>query len=327
MEKKLSKFKVLFVGDNHCASKQPPGRLDNYCETSAKEFLECLQIGRDQKVDAVVFLGDIFDKTVVQPTIVSKLLHALRSDETGKPWPFKSYAVIGNHDIGHNMSNLPMSSLNTLFSSGLLEYCESIDHLGIYLGHFYPKLDADIRAGKLQNVNYPILALHASLMTVPARDFEGVIFKDTSFHPATKLVLSGHIHSPMQQNREDGVQFINPGSVGRYAMQPEIICRDINVVSVVYDLKGTIYNVEYHKLESSLPAEMIFNFSAKETKKKEIKSNSAYIRKLSEIDMKKFNLINDPIQLIKEYGKENNIEEDVIALSVDRMRDTIYSQE
>ena len=30
---------------------------------------------------------------------------------------------------------------------------------------------------------------------------------------------------------------------------------------------------------------------------------------------------------IKEYGKENNIEEDVIALSVERMRDTIYSQE
>ena len=48
----MSKFKVLFVGDNHCASKQPPGRLDNYCETSAKEFLECLQIGRDIKVDA-----------------------------------------------------------------------------------------------------------------------------------------------------------------------------------------------------------------------------------------------------------------------------------
>jgi hypothetical protein len=43
--------------------------------------------------------------------------------------------------------------------------------------------------------------------------------------------------------------------------------------------------------------------------------------------MKKFNLINDPIQLIKEYGKENSIEEEVIALSVERMRDTIYSQE
>jgi hypothetical protein len=73
--------------------------------------------------------------------------------------------------------------------------------------------------------------------------------------------------------------------------------------------------------------DIIFNYSDKETKKKEIKSNSAYIRKLSEIDMKKFNLINDPIQLIKEYGKENNIEEDIITLSIERMRDTIYSEE
>ena len=106
-------------------------------------------------------------------------------------------------------------------------------------------------------------------------------------------------------------------------MQPEVICRDINVVSVVYDLEGTIYDIEYHKLESSLPAEMIFNFSAKESKKKEIKSNSAYIRKLSEIDMKKFNLINDPIQLIKEYTLTNSLTPKTLALNLTEAQELI----
>lgn len=321
------KLKVLFIGDNHCTSKQPPKRLDDYCETSAQEFFECLQIAKKYNVDAAVFLGDIFDKNIVKPTIVSKLLAALRQDEDGKPWPFPSYCVIGNHDIAHNVANLPTSSLQTLISSGLIICQESIEELGIYCGHFYPKLDQDIRDGKLKNVNFPVLALHASIMTQPARDFEGVIFKDTKFHPMTKLVVSGHIHSPMEQKREDDILFINPGSVGRYSMQNDLINRDIKVVIVDYDLDGNIYNHEYVKLKTSLPAEMIFDFSEKEESKKQIKIKSEYIRKLADIDSDKFKLINDPIEMVKKYSKDNSHDEEVTNLLIDRLRDKLMTEE
>lgn len=58
---KAKKLKVLFVGDNHISAKQPVNRKDNYLEATLAKLKDCMQIGLQRKVNAIVLLGDLFD--------------------------------------------------------------------------------------------------------------------------------------------------------------------------------------------------------------------------------------------------------------------------
>ena len=42
-----------------------------------------------------------------------------------------------------------------------------------------------------------------------------VLFNEVKTHEKTKLIVCGHVHDAMESDREDGVKFINPGSVCR----------------------------------------------------------------------------------------------------------------
>ena len=87
--------KVLFIGDNHISDKTPENRSDDYLTATINKLKECVEIAEELKVDALVFLGDFFDRRVEGPTAVNASIKTLMTQDNGKPWSFPKYIVVG----------------------------------------------------------------------------------------------------------------------------------------------------------------------------------------------------------------------------------------
>ena len=108
------------MGDNHCKDKNPANRIDEYWLTSTNEFLETLEIAEANKVDYVIYLGDIFDHRLSGPKTRNTLIKHLHSQPNGEPWSFRKFVVVGNHDIE---SSYPLmeSDLGSLIEANVIE--------------------------------------------------------------------------------------------------------------------------------------------------------------------------------------------------------------
>ena len=207
------KKRFLIVGDNHLDSKSPKNRVDNYLETSLMELRETLLIAKACKADYYILLGDVFDRIEVGGICRNRVLETLISND-GEPWPFKKYVVMGNHDLNSNPYYLEKSALETLIKAKAVEcLSEPVDGLFSFY-HYTTKLDSQLNEGILQSDPSKIIFLHASITDKPSR-FEHVLFDNLEVHKNTKVVCSGHIHSPMESENENGVKFFNPGCLGR----------------------------------------------------------------------------------------------------------------
>ena len=89
--------KICIVGDPHIDNKQPGSRLDNYMEASLADLKCTLMIAEENKCDAIVFLGDMFDRIQVNAEVTSKLIQTLNKNDYGEPWPFKKYTLPRPH--------------------------------------------------------------------------------------------------------------------------------------------------------------------------------------------------------------------------------------
>jgi DNA repair exonuclease SbcCD nuclease subunit len=277
--------RILVVGDNHLTDAPPVMRSDNYGEACLAELRETLQIASEKRVELALFLGDIFDKLRVGKEYLDCVLRAFAADEKGRPWPFRKAVVVGNHDIKHNMQLYPQSALCTLVSAGVLELSDHLEEFGIGCAHFHANLDAEIADGLF--VNDPrkplIWAAHANITT---QQIFGnfILFKDLQVNPECRLVVAGHVHIPMEQ-KLGGVQFINPGNVGRKDATKENLGRDVRVLVVDYALDGSDLSFEYVKLESALPSDQVFKVAEIQEKKDIKKDTDEFMKRANQLSI------------------------------------------
>lgn len=316
--------KVLFVGDNHISAKTPVNRKDNYLVATLAKLKDCLDIGLEKKVDAVVLLGDLFDVREEGPLARNGALNILKSQDNGNKWPFPIYITVGNHDIGSSFP-LEKSSLGTLIEAGCLIKTDFAEDLGIAFAHFTPFLDNEIKNNNfLASKDAVIWSCHASICDVPNPHYADklVIFDEINVSKKTKMVISGHIHHPMYQQRKDGLIFVNPGAIGRYSASKDNLLRKLHIFYLEYDLKGKIYTQEYVDLPSAKNAEDVFKIDEiRETKeqKQEVKE---YIKKVSLITTNSWasTVLDDKILSLKNFGKKENIEDDVIDMAINALK-------
>lgn len=315
--------RVLFIGDNHIDDFQPIGRVDDYFKTGQDELLESLQIGRNEKVDAVVFLGDIFHRMEPSGQVRNSVLRLLMSDENGKPWPFEKYITVGNHDIRHNPANLERSTLGTLIQTGVLKYVDVATHLGIGFVHFAPHVCEQLGAGMLQEIQSRyeepiyIWAMHASV--TPGKYFgDHIQIEDVVVNDPCKLLVCGHIHMPMRHLRTDKVLFMNPGSIGRTALRKEHVDRMPEVMLVEYETDDGTYKIGMQALECCQPADEIFSVQAADNRKRQKADTQKYIRQLSALSV-----LNEDINkydALRASGESKSLEPSVIDLAVSALR-------
>jgi DNA repair exonuclease SbcCD nuclease subunit len=70
--------KVIIVGDVHLDHRKVKSRIDNYMDSSLLDFKETLKIAKIQKADAIIYLGDIFEISIVTPELESRVINTLR---------------------------------------------------------------------------------------------------------------------------------------------------------------------------------------------------------------------------------------------------------
>ena len=304
------KKKFLIVGDNHLDSKSPKSRVDNYLETSLMELRETLQIAKAAKVDYYILLGDVFDRIEVGGVCRNKALETLLSDD-GEPWPFEKYVVMGNHDLNHNPYYLEKSALDTLIKSRAVKcYSEQVDNLFSFY-HFTPQLDAQLREGVLQDDPSKIIFLHASITDKPSR-FEHVLFDELLLNKNTKLVCSGHIHSPMESTNANGVRFFNPGCVGRTKIDEK---HNPQVLWIQYDTETDEISHKYFKLKNSMAYDIIFDIEGALGRKFDNKNAEMFINSVTSASFAE-NMSHDIEKDFIMFAENRKISKDVIDMVI-----------
>jgi len=309
--------RVLFVGDNHIDNITPTCRSDNYMEACLKELQESLEIAKKYKCDAVVFLGDVFHRIEVGAWCRNLVIKILREDTDGNPWPFRKLVCVGNHDIDHNIQNLKKSALGTLLESKVMEMVDEDISLGIAFGHFRNSLVNEIKSGLLKETTMPIVVVHASVVLAPYHG-DYVIFDELPLNAATKFIIAGHIHYPMESSRKDGKMFVNPGNVGRERATKENMSRVPQVYLLEYNDDCTSYRQKYITLENSAQPDDIFRVEQIQERKKVTIDTKEYIRRVTQIST--WGDIEDKYESLRVSGKIKQIDGEIVELAVDTVK-------
>ena len=310
----------MIVGDNHCKDKNPVNRVDVYWETSTVEFLETLQIAEQNKVDYVVYLGDIFDQRIAGPKTRNTLIKYLTAQPDGSPWSFRKFVVVGNHDIESSYPLLE-SDLGALVEAGLLEKTDFCEEYGIAFAHFNPDIEEQIEKGLFLSHNAILWACHAAVSDKPNNLYRTVLFEDIPLNDTTQVVFAGHIHMPMSCERSDGKMFINPGAVGRTSAKKDNIERDVYVVMLDYDLDGNTYEIKYLPIKSALPAHLVFRLDEIKEEKQVKKELQEFVKQTASFKSGSwsYTTTEDKIIALRDFAKDKNVDDEVVEIAVNAM--------
>ena len=304
--------KILVFGDLHADESTPKSRKDDYLLAICAKLEEIVKLANAKKVDAVISLGDIF--TRMEPSgkcrnMIISLLQLLNPE-------INIYVTEGNHDIKNAPSNLYKSALGTLIETDVVKHTDYIKELGIRLGHWVPAIEQLIKEGKYQD-ECVIHTFHANISDVPMM-FQHILFQDVTLHPNCKLVLGGHIHRYMADEK-DGVKFISPGPICRDEMNDYLVKYKPKVLYVEYTLDGSYINTELLPLQNVGAAADVFRLEEGKNKKDEKDDTKQYIQEISQLSSWSFGA--DKYDSLRKSGQMKKIEQPVVDLAIETLTD------
>jgi len=274
LPKKSGVIRVTIMSDAHNWHKGPASRKDDYMKASLAELEESLTIAENWESDYFLQVGDMYQKPEPHPTCRNLVTATLANHPA-----IRKLGMIGNHDVDGTLDKLDESALGTLFAAGLLEHASIHPEYGLACHDHRHSLVKELVDGVLVQNDMLIQVVHGSIAT----DWifgEHILFDDLPVHPKTKVVIAGHVHSPMSMKRDDGVLFINPGSIARNKLNDEHFGRQPRLLIIDYTLDGTIFNPYLVEL-SSERSEDIFRYEEAKAKKNVTKNREMYVKQLT----------------------------------------------
>ena len=249
-----------FVGDLHLTDINPKSRIDNYPLSILEKLEDIFSKARDENVDAIFFLGDIFHKpSGLSTRYLNKVI------ETFQKSPCKCYTIIGNHDIPYNrLEDVENTSLGILFKSKALyhldRYCIQPD-IVIY-GYDYGNDISQVEKPD-NRVKISICLSHSygeDISFGSSGKPEFFRWSSLNLNPFDYYIL-GHDHSYHQPKNI----FLNSvvyrtGALSRQTSGITDIKRVPKILKMTVDNSD---NIEFSELEvKHLPPEQCFNFHA-----------------------------------------------------------------
>lgn len=301
--------RLLFVGDIHADERTPTSRKDDYLVAILTKLREIAQIAKEKKVDGIIFLGDIFNRMEVS----GKCRNAIISLLMGINNNIKLYTVIGNHDVKSTVHNIPNSAIGTLIETGVVSYLHEIPEWSIGFGHYTPQIELALSEGQYEDQDNTIMVFHANIADIPMM-FEHVLFEDVKVHANCKLVVGGHLHRKMTSKNNDGVIFVNPGSICRNELSEYHMNHSPEVYYVEYIPNGEIVASEFIPLESVVPAKDIFRIEEAQTKKDDKIDIRNFILQIT--SMNTWNTNDDKYTSLRNAGEIKQIESEVVELVI-----------
>ena len=231
-------MKLAFIGDIHIDDRQPKFRSDDYCLSIAKKLNWALTWCRENGVDKIILLGDVFNKKEVGGRARNLTIKVFQNHISTPNYP-EILCTIGNHDTGNDMINFKNTTLYTLSQCGFITIPRSPNYdpeSMVAFVHHTLKIDDEIKETGLIHPEALIWSVHASLYHQPSQ--YGIDFNNIEMHGPAKLVVCGHIHSSYQCMRNDGRQLINPGPITRNAYTAGIRNQKIQMLIIEHDRKS-----------------------------------------------------------------------------------------
>ncbi|MEW6546619.1 MAG: metallophosphoesterase [Bacillota bacterium] len=244
-------MRFLVVADSHLRGTSPQGRRDDFFATCRAKLEEVVELTESLQVDALLHLGDLFDRPDLAPGVVREFVLVLRRCRV------PIYGIVGNHDVyGHNPESLPRTLL------GLVEALGGIRLIGrgevVWLGGggrpvvqltgapFRYDIDSgdgeDYVVKKDARADVAIHMAHGMLLEkpwVPGLDY--VLIDRVAPQTEADLTLVGHYHlgySRLPLEPVPGRLFVNPGAMVRLEATLPEVARRPQVVLVEVDGGG-----------------------------------------------------------------------------------------
>jgi len=235
----LGRTRIGFFTDTHGRGDTPEGRTDDFRVSLCTKLEEIGSIWESEKVDYVLFGGDLFHTPDISNSVKYDIMHIL------KGWNKDIIGVVGSHDyFGYQMKSLKRTALGIVAKAGIMtlvggeglpQYIDLDDVIVVGTPHTYWLADDPINFfAKRVNKDYSfqIQLVHGDLVHKPV-PWPHVTIDQVKTE--SDLVLSGHVHPGWPDPITIGsTTFFNPGSIARLEntgvqRTPRVIVVDVSV--------------------------------------------------------------------------------------------------
>ena len=206
-------MKVLVTADWHISGTRPRCRADeDWIATQAKDIEAVWKIAKDQRVEAVWILGDLFDTSRVATEAVNLVLREFEKA------PCPVYTLCGNHDLPyHSFDLLERSSIGTVLHKFQMLATDTSTGVAAYPFGKEPEYGALSDYMKASGLHTWI----THQLTFPDEASRpiagiGVLAQELlDACPAASVILTGDYHHGNIYTAPDGRRVITPGIQGK----------------------------------------------------------------------------------------------------------------
>jgi len=295
-------MKIIVVGDGHFCDHSPIKRLDIIRVMQLSKLSKIRSISIEKGVDAVVFLGDIFDKAKPDTSLVNQVIEEMVQ------FRCPLFSIVGNHCTQGCKDGVNGTAIGTLFASGVMEHLGELLFKGIQLiGYDHTnKHNLDM----YRNFQASVIFTHN--MVVPYE----VPYDHMSAHDILKVikntvVFSGDFHLPFIKENDHSV-VINPGVLVRTSIAE----KDVDPSVILFEASGSsTYKFESISL-GAVKGDDIFDLVRHEREKEEEINLKRFIDSIKSTQFQS----QDIEALVTEVGNNSNIEKRIINEAINRIR-------
>ena len=291
--------RILCVGDIHARDKAPRGATEPYLEDLLDLLHQTVEIASHQKVDAVVWAGDVFHEKEPRKTSHATVMRVM---EVARAYPVPLYIVPGNHDLSNDRleSIYDKQPLGVLFQSGVARELDGwIDGLPVYgipwqsdwhsNESIWPEVFDEFAPVRHEAPGPYLVVTHASLYP-PGEEppFDVLDIHEAARHlGAGGSMYYGHIHEDHGIYAVDNATFCNVGALSRGSRHEYNVQRDIKVAlwedgkfeEIVLDYKPAedVLLLEEHSAEKQSKMDLDSFLDSIGTKSLEISSTGSVV--------------------------------------------------
>lgn len=280
-------MKFLLIGDIHFRNESPINRKDDIVEVFKDKFKQLKQIIKRNKIDYVLTVGDILDRSVSSVPTINLAEELLSSLE------IPVYSILGNHDLvgnvvnGYNKSSIFLLSKLCSNLNIILEEYIDLEDTRIYFNHYG---DNNFIIKDKDDSKFNIVLTHSNIYDGDSM-FDSINCRDLITN--ADFLFTGHIHSKFLYNN-----IYNAGSLVRLTRAEGDYNREVEVG--ILDVNDRVYSLKKYKLNISNYQDV---FNAKDI-----------VSIKRELNNKVCEILNNELQSVDEIiiGLKNKYKEEVI---------------
>jgi len=222
-------MKILYLTDSHFRDTNPINRLDDFYHIQFSKMKELKDICENEKVNVVIFGGDLFDNPTPSYELFNNILDFIINLNS------EIYGICGSHDLyGYNLETLNKTAIGTLIKVDAVRLLN--DQLVCNKNYIIKGINArkrfsidDYRIDQKTD-KIKIIVSHDPIVLEPVI-YDYLLAKDIAKVTDADIIFCAHIHSQFDVEIK-GKRFINPGpftrqNINESKIEPKICLLEI----------------------------------------------------------------------------------------------------